>query len=172
MGFLKILRGRMGVLACLGSLAGCAPSLPPAVLSQRIGSTVPTCASEADCKVKWEAAQVWVAKATIHPVEIVTPVLIATRKDNGDFLSIQVTKERLDSATYRIVFSGGCRNIWGCIPDAGESHYKFNLYVRSGGLMGDRQIDSLYAAEAKATPWPKDTSNYTRRREFDYWNRR
>lgn len=172
MGIWKILRGRVCVLACLGSLAGCAPSLPPAVLSQRIGSTVPTCASEAECKLKWEAAQVWVAKATIHPVEIVTPVLIATRKDNGDFLSIQVTKERLDSATYRIVFSGGCRNIWGCIPDAAESHYKFNQYVGSNGLMSTQRIDSLYEVEAKAAPWPKDTSNTTRRREFDSWNRK
>jgi hypothetical protein len=172
MGIWKILRVRVCVLACLGSLAGCAPSLPPAVLSQKIASTVPTCASEADCKVKWEAAQVWVSKATSNPVEIVTPVLIATRKDDGDLLSIRVTKERLDSVGHQIVFSGGCRNIWGCIPDAAESHYKFNLYVRSGGLMGDRQIDSLIKAEAKATPWPKDTSNSTRRREFDQWNRK
>ncbi len=153
-------------------LAGCAPTLPPRVLASRIQTTVPTCATEADCKAMWEAAQVFVAKATNNPVEIVTPVLIATRKTSDDVLSIKVTKERVDTATYRILFDGGCPEILGCSPPRGETHYKFNLFVGAKGLRSAKEIDALYEAEAEAAPKQRDTSNYERSRSFDSWNRK
>lgn len=160
------------VSVAMGALAGCAPSMPPLALAQKIQGSVPTCASEAECKAMWEAAQVRVANSTANPVEIVTPVLIATRKTDDEVLSIKVTKERVDSATYRIVFVGGCHEILGCLPPVGETNYKFNLYVRSKGLLSARQVDSLFLVEAKSTPWPKDTSNFTRSKNFDSWNRK
>lgn len=94
-------------------------------------STIPTCTGEEDCRAKWEAAQVWVAQHSDLKIQTATNVLIETY-GGGQYdptLSMRVLKEPQGGGSYRIVFSGGCNNMFGCVPDKWETGAAFNQAV-------------------------------------------
>jgi hypothetical protein len=128
-----------GICFLAGSmLIGCGYSQPNPNLQYAINNSVPTCSGADDCGKKWEAAQLWLAKHTENAVALVTPVLIRTTESDSTALAAQVTKEPVDSATYRIVFKGWCHNMFGCFPDHNQAAYEFNLFVSENGIPSNR----------------------------------
>lgn len=111
----------------------CGYSPPNPNLQYAINNSVPICIEGLDCSKKWEAAQIWVAKNAGNKISIVTPVLIETAESDSTRLSVRVTKEMQDSATYKILFTGWCHNLFGCFPDHNKSQYDFNLFVGAYG---------------------------------------
>lgn len=122
----------------LSMLFGCGYSQPNPNLQYAINSSAPTCSGADDCGKKWEAAQLWLAKHTHNKISLVTPVIIQTTESDSTALAAQVTKEPVDSATYRIVFKGWCHNMFGCFPDHNQAAYEFNLFVSENGIPSNR----------------------------------
>jgi len=59
------------------SIEACAAGPSPQVV-QQFQNTIPTCSGEADCKAKWEAAQLWVVHNAGFKIQTATDVLIET----------------------------------------------------------------------------------------------
>jgi hypothetical protein len=120
-------------LILAAALSGCATQPDPAraARAQDIQRTIPVCDGERDCAVKWEAAQLWVAKNAAYKLQTVTTVLIQTynpsRSDTG--LAASVTKEPLGGGKYRILARLWCDNMFGCHPDSSDALLRFNLSV-------------------------------------------
>lgn len=81
----------------------------------------------------WERAQVWVAQNSRLKIQTATNVLIETY-GAGSYdptLAMRVLKEPMGGGAYRIVFSGGCNNMFGCSPTVAEAGMTFNAYVNA-----------------------------------------
>lgn len=98
---------------------------------QQFRETIPVCEGEADCKAKWEAAQLWVVHNSRYKIQTATDVVIHTYTPVGADPSIgaRVTKEPLGGGRYQIVVSVFCDNIFGCVPDAIDASLDFNRAV-------------------------------------------
>lgn len=112
---------------------GCAASKAIQAKRDQFSTTIPTC-SESDCKQKWEAAQVWVAKNCGMKIQTISDSIIQTYNppDNAfDSLRLaaQVIKEPLGGGRYRIVITTYCKNMWGCHPDKWDAAINFNDYL-------------------------------------------
>lgn len=95
----------------------------------RYEATIPTCDGDADCKAKWEAAQLWVVHNLAFKIQTATDVLIETYNgtDNSDTrLAGRVTKEPLGGGRYKFVVYVGCRNPFGCGPNPWAAAQHFN----------------------------------------------
>lgn len=119
-------------IACCVASSGCATNIAArdAALAE-FQSTVPTCTGEAQCKAMWEAAQVWVAQHSDMKIQTATDVLIETY-GGGQYsatLSMRVLKVPQGGGSYRIEFSGGCNNVFGCVPDRLQAGTDFNRAV-------------------------------------------
>lgn len=93
--------------------------------------TVPVCTGEPECTAMWEMAQLWVAKNSDKKIQTATNVLIETF-GGGQYdatLAMRVTKEPQGGGVYRIVFAGGCNNMFGCVPDKIDMGLRFNQAV-------------------------------------------
>jgi hypothetical protein len=128
---------RLGVLATVlvvGITAlvtgGCAAGPSPQVV-QQFQNTIPTCSGDADCKAKWEAAQLWVVHNAGFKIQTATDVLIETYNATGGSPSIaaRVTKEPLGGGRYRLVVFVTCDNMFGCVPDSWQAALNFNQVV-------------------------------------------
>jgi len=124
--------GLVGVGIALFILGGCAMSSP--ANKQKLAefnSTIPTCNGKADCKVKWQAAQLWVVQNSAYKIQTATDVVIETYNPSeaGTGLAAEVTKEPMGHGEYKIVVKLWCNNIFGCVPDALDSEIDFNKTV-------------------------------------------
>ena len=92
--------------------------------------TIPVCSGEAQCKVMWERAQLWIVQHSKMRLAIATDVLIQTHDDpDGIVLTMKATKEPIGQGKYRIVFDGGCYSAvddTGCWPRKYEVGIVFN----------------------------------------------
>lgn len=95
----------------------------------QIEKTRPTCSGESDCHVKWEAAQLWVAKNAGLKIQTATDVVIetfnATEYSTG--LAVQATKEPQGGGVYLIVAHAQCSNT--CNEDPVQAMLDFNKSV-------------------------------------------
>lgn len=93
--------------------------------------TIPICEGEEDCKVKWEAAQIWISNNAGYKIQIATDALIETYNAVGSspYLAAKVTKEPLGGGRYRIFVQLWCDNLLGCMPKPIKAALKFNQYV-------------------------------------------
>ncbi|MES1241775.1 MAG: SHOCT domain-containing protein [Acidobacteriota bacterium] len=93
--------------------------------------TIPVCEGEADCKAKWEAAQLWIVHNSAFKLQTATDVLLETfspgRSDAR--LAARVTKEPLGGGRYRLLVSLWCNNIFGCVPDGWQAALAFNREI-------------------------------------------
>lgn len=98
--------------------------------------TVPTCGSEIECKAKWEAAQLWIAKNAGYKIQIATDVLIETYNsiDYSTSLAARAMKEPLGDGRYAIRIRLGCANWFSCYPDPVDASLDFNRAVELAGL--------------------------------------
>lgn len=119
------------------SLSACLtlPTTPaPDVVARRdsvVRATEPVCEGEADCRAKWEAAQLWVLKHAGYKIQTATSVIIQTfnpRQYSQDW-AVTVTKEPKGSGRYAIRANVWCANTYGCIPDRHAGMIDFNRVV-------------------------------------------
>ena len=82
---MKRLAVAVASLAC-ALIAGCAtaPSADMQAKQAEINRTIPVCVDEADCKAKWESAQLWVVHHSGYKIQLATDVLIETYNSNED----------------------------------------------------------------------------------------
>ncbi len=124
----------LGCLACL--LAACAEGPPALTVQQKkelVESTIPVCDGPADCKAKWEAAQIWVIHHAGWNVQTVTEVLIETFNPapNSPLLAARVTKEPLGGGRYKFMIHVWCDNMFGCHRDTWSAELDFNQTINS-----------------------------------------
>lgn len=115
-------------------LSGCATTGQNAAnLKQEFQAGIPECQGKEQCDAAWESAQVWVAQNSRLKIQTATNVLIETY-GSGQYdptLSMRVLKEPIGNGNYRIVFSGGCNNMFGCQPNAFEAGIRFNDAIKA-----------------------------------------
>jgi len=116
-------------------LQSCATSPERLAQMDEFNRTIPTCSTEQDCLVKWQAAQVWVTRNSGYRVQIANDVLIQTYGPSGESmaLAMSVVKEPTGGSGYRIIVSTSCANIFGCRPNAWESALQFNREISAIG---------------------------------------
>ncbi len=116
------------------TLVGCATTgQSSAALKQDFQSGIQSCEGQAQCDAAWEAAQVWVAQNSRLKIQTATNVLIETY-GSGQYdptLAMRVLKEPQGSGKYRIVFSGGCNNMFGCQPNVFDAGVRFNEAIKA-----------------------------------------
>lgn len=128
---IQIPRVSVGAIGLLGVLlTSCAAGPSPQTVAQ-FRNTIPTCSGEADCKAKWEAAQLWVVHNAGFKIQTATDVLIETYNPTGGSpsLAARVTKEPLGGGKYQIVVFVWCDNVFGCVPDSWQAALAFNRVV-------------------------------------------
>lgn len=120
-------------VALAAILSGCASNPERQARIAHFHATTPVCSGQEQCDAMWEYAQVWVASNGRMKIQTATNVLIETygSRPNSPDLAIRVLKEPQGNGRYRIVFSGGCNNIFGCVPDAIETGIRFNEYINN-----------------------------------------
>jgi hypothetical protein len=113
--------------------SGCAsaPSREVQEKKAQFESTIPVCEGEADCKAKWEAAQLWVVHNAGFKIQTATDVLIETYNPgpSAATVAVRVTKEPLGGGKYKIIAVIWCNNIFGCVPNVWNAALDFNREV-------------------------------------------
>lgn len=100
-------------------LSACAsvPEAPPV--------TMPVCNPD-NCKVKWEAAQLFVVRNADMKIQIATDVLIETYSPiRTTDIALRVTKTPIGEGLYRISLFVWCSNPFGCNADPGTLKAQF-----------------------------------------------
>lgn len=111
---------------------GSRPANPrEAKLKELFEKSKPTCSGEADCKVKWDAAQLWVIHNAGFKIQNITDVLIETYNPTkgSPNLAAMVTKEPKGKGRYEIDVTLTCANDYGCTPDVWKAGIDFNRTV-------------------------------------------
>lgn len=118
------------VLALAALSAGCAMQPSAIELQQRrvADETRPTCAGEEECRVKWEAAQLWVTKNADYKIQVATTVLLETFNPplNSPLMGMRITKEPLGGGRYRFDLDAWCNNMFGCRAEPLALRLRFN----------------------------------------------
>lgn len=106
--------GLLGLVA-LPALAARPPVRKDPAKQAEIEASIPVCTGEADCAVKWEAAQLWAVHNAGFKLQTITNVLLETyapayaaagvTNDLEDVgrIFVKITKEPLGNGSYRIV---------------------------------------------------------------------
>lgn len=111
-------------------LAGCQTITP--VQQRAFDASVPTCAAEKECELKWAAARRWVLDNAGFKMKLYTADFMETynsARDEETAMWATVTRDPLQDGSYRIVVEVGCNNMFGCTPPAIERMLAFNAYV-------------------------------------------
>jgi PDZ domain-containing protein len=90
-----------------------------------------TCKAGPDCDAKWSRAVSWVTTNSSFKIQTQTESIVQTmgplRSDPSP--AFTVTKVAVGNDSYEITFTGGCGNIFGCIPTIPESRINFTNFV-------------------------------------------
>lgn len=87
--------------------------------------TMPLCSPE-NCKVRWEAAQLFVVRHADMKIQIATDVLIETYGPvRSTDIALRVTKTPIGEGLYRISLMAWCSNLFGCSADPGDLQAQF-----------------------------------------------
>lgn len=119
-------------VGCFVALAGCAAPNPAATAALQAEASRPvTCASKPDCDAKWSRAVQWVQQNSEYKFQSATDYVIQTMGPLPDDPSPAFTITRVTNAdgSGTFNFSGGCDNMFGCIPSMLESQASFVDYV-------------------------------------------
>lgn len=108
---------------------GCA-SLQAAT-AQAADQAAPVCHGAVDCRVKWAAAQRWVAHNSAYDIEKVTNSLIKTYGPGPDDpnLAAEVMKVPLSDGGFKIQIKASCGDFVSCRPDLRDAETDFNKIV-------------------------------------------
>lgn len=88
----------------------------------------PQCVGEADCRAKWEAAQIWLTRHSGFKIQVATDVLIETYNPTGysPNLAMRITKEPQGGGRYLLRLEAWCANVFGCSTDPRAAVLQFN----------------------------------------------
>ncbi len=116
----------LGLASCL-ALAGCASAAPQAASPPR----PVTCKAGPDCDAKWSRALAWVTSNSGYKLQTQTDSVVQTMGPITDSPrpAYTVTKLATGPGTFEITFTGGCDNIFGCVPSIDEARAKFADFV-------------------------------------------
>lgn len=92
---------------------------------------VPTCDTRAECRGKWNAAEIWINRYSGSQVESRTETRMATGMTGSytNILSVVVEKRPLPDGGWRIEARMRCALRIGCEPDPWEATREFNRFV-------------------------------------------
>lgn len=122
------------IASMLAALSGCTANVQNDDLKRvELERTVPVCDGEADCKAKWEAAQLWIVRNAGWKLQLTTDVLLQTYNAVGGSpkIAVQAVKEPIGGGKYRILVTVSCDNIFGCVPNQWDAALDFNKVVSS-----------------------------------------
>ena len=97
-------------------------------------STVPECSEESECKMKWEAAQLWVVQRSAFKIQIATDVIVETYNPPADSqnLGFRVTKEPVGNGRYKFNISALCNYLLGyCTVSPILAQVDFNRHINN-----------------------------------------
>ncbi len=115
------------------TVAGCAAQtqVPPAVTA---AANEPLfCNSDAQCKVYWQRAQVWVSNNSRWKIQTLSDALIVTftPKDGSIDPAYKVTRVPVGGERAQILMATGCANMFGCRPHQDAAIASFKSFVRA-----------------------------------------
>lgn len=124
------------IVLAAAALAGCATQLTPeqqAIVTQTAARQV-TCSGADDCEVKWGRAVQWVLDTNAFRIQVQTDVMIQTAGPLPDHpeLAVVVSKIATGGGNFRFEVSGGCDNMFGCIPTLEIAKASFVKAVMDG----------------------------------------
>jgi hypothetical protein len=109
-------------------LFGCA-----SVSQQAAAPPIPavTCKAGPDCDAKWSRAVSWVTTNSAYKLGTQTDSVIQTKgpSDSDPSPAYTVTKVAKSPGIYEFTFTGGCDNIFGCVPEIPVARAKFTGFV-------------------------------------------
>jgi hypothetical protein len=109
--------------SCAANRAATEPPPPPIV-----------CKQGPDCDTKWSRALSWIATNSRWRIQTQTDLLIQTFNGVEDAETepgYTITRLAKGAGAFEITFSGGCHNLFACIPSVAEQRAKFAAFVNS-----------------------------------------
>lgn len=141
---------KYSALVALSVLAGCATS--PALTQAEIEELHKplTCKDKNECDLLWQHAQVWLSANSGYRIQSATDTVISTYgpMNNSPTLAYQITKIPDGSGGARIAITGGCANIFGCIPRLENAALDFKRYVL-GNKPGSKSKAGIITSSSK-----------------------
>lgn len=126
------------LMASMVFVSGCAvtPTPEDEAKWERVKSSIPSCSSDKECALKWDAAQLWVVKNAGYKIQTATNVIIETYNsvNSSTLLAVRVTKEPAGQGKYFINITVWCDNMFGCSRDKVDAILDFNSYVGKSNL--------------------------------------
>lgn len=95
----------------------------------QLKATTPVCEGEADCKAKWDAAQLWIVQNAGRKLQITTDVVLETYGSTDMSIAVQVTKQPVGSGKNEILVKVYCGNPFGCAVNQWDAALNFNKFV-------------------------------------------
>ena len=101
---------------------------------ERYIAMMPTCDGEDDCRLKWEAAELWIADNAGMAMHTQTNVVLATFASNPSTrISARATKRPIGGGEYRIEVWAGCTNFLSIAAGDCDLTESFARYVSAAG---------------------------------------
>ena len=129
----------MRVFACAAALfvvGGCnsSPQNPvdAAIVNAAVNQPI-ACKAGPECDAKWSCASAWIAQNSAFKIQTANELIIQTMGPlpYDATPAFTVTKVANASGDYEISLTGGCDNIFGCIPSIEQSRISFLAFVNA-----------------------------------------
>lgn len=123
-------------IAALFVLCGCntTPQSPVDAAIVKAAVNVPiTCKAGPNCDAVWSRASAWIVQHSAYKIQTANESIIQTMGPlpYDPRPAFTVTKTANAAGDYEISLTGGCDNIFGCIPSIDESRVSFAAFVRA-----------------------------------------
>ena len=119
---------KVSIVLAFAALQSCAASPQQAAKLAHLRATVPSCVGAEACKIKWEAAEIWIADNAGYSLRLVTDSVLETYRGDAysTIISAKVVKRLAGGDRYTIEATVNCNNIFGCVPDVWTAAQNFN----------------------------------------------
>ena len=96
----------------------------------RAQESIPTCDTDAECEIMWNAAQVFVVQNSYFKMQTVSDAIIQTYgPTTAAGFAFTVMKEPTGNGQHRVLVEAYCGNIFGCGENPWSVVLRFNDYV-------------------------------------------
>lgn len=116
-------------------LSGCVSQAQRAKDQEEMNASVPSCQTEKQCKVQWEAAATWVSQHCGMKIQTSSDSLIQTFNSLPDSPTTSCTVTKVQGPGHAQAFQirVGCANIFGCVPSSKEMVIAFGTAIKAAG---------------------------------------
>lgn len=103
------------------------------VKREQLAASIPTCATDKECEMKWSAARQWVLANSGFKIQLLTNDFLETYNPprGATQIAVRVAKEPMADGGYRFVVTTWCGNIFGCVPDQWAAAQAFNDHLNA-----------------------------------------